>query len=282
MARTKKIGLESKHITAQPPATPQSSTVSLDLESRPALPKDIQSTSNTTKLAHTGQKTEFVSRLNKNTNRMVTDINAQLALKKHSKSNTCSILGNIPTLSVAIQPTNDSGEMRSNGQRIGFLHLPIELRANIYNHVLAIEENTYKIECAPYTSCSEWQARQNAYKVTNININHFALAAVNKQISAEVKAHVRDHKIFRFASTYALDSFLLTEEHGDLRIIMANVDILSKASKIEVIVGKRPFSCTVREHCVELFEMLTELLPVPLDVEFVDTEGDGKTITLGL
>lgn len=282
MARTKKIGLKSKHITAPPPASPPSSTASSNFRSRLAMPVVIQLTSNTNKLRNIGQKTESVSHLNKNTDRMDTVINAQLALDKPSKFNARYIVEIILTLSVAIASTSKSGEMTSKGQKIGFLHLPFELRTQIYNYVLAVEEDTYKIECAPYTSCSEWQARQNAYKVTNINTNHFALAAVNKQISAEVKAHACNDKHFKFASTYALDAFLLTEEDGDLRIITANVDILSKASKGEVVVGKRPFSRTVREHCVELFETLTELLPTPVEVEYVDTEGDSQTIILGL
>ena len=61
--------------------------------------------------------------------------------------------------------------------------------------------------------------------------------------------------------------------------MITNFNILCKAKKIVVIVGKRPFSPTVRDHCIQLYDTMTELLPKPLHLVFV-AENTGQSIEL--
>lgn len=286
MARTKKIGLVSKQIDAPPTASRQHSYAPSNIQAKPTLAIAIETTRDCSEQPDASENIESATCFNAMTHERKTQsegkaVKVQPTMPQASTFTQRSPFDIILTLSSGIRSTSSSGETSWEAQKTSLLDLPLELRTIIYNHVLAVDGNTYQIKHAHCTKLSEMQHRQNAHQVININPNHFALAAVNKQISEEVKASV-PAKEFRFASTYALDNFLLTEKHGDLRIIMANLDILSQASKIEVVVGKRPFSRTVREHCVELFEMLAELLPIPVEVEFVDTEGDSQTMVLGL
>jgi len=84
MARTKKIGLESKHNNAQPTASSQSSTATSDLESGPALSEAIKMTSNTNEPANTDDKTESANHLNQKTYRYNV-VNAELTMPQASK-----------------------------------------------------------------------------------------------------------------------------------------------------------------------------------------------------
>ena len=278
MARTKKIGLKSTHNIARPAASPQL-PIATSNQSRPALPVAIELTSNTKVLAKTDEKSESTSCLNKKTHGMDSIVNAQFTMPQAGKSKARSIIATILTLSVGIGSNSNSGEISSAGQKTSFLDLPLELRAMIYKHALAVDNDTYEVAHVACSGWSEIEHRHNFHRVTNIKPNHFALLTVNHQVANEVKATV-PAKSFKFTSTYALDNFLFCEEHEVLRLMMANFNVLCKASRIVVIVGKRPFSSAICDHCVQLYDTMTELLPKPLDLEFVDAENSDQRIEL--
>ncbi|KAH0283299.1 hypothetical protein KCU62_g9124, partial [Aureobasidium sp. EXF-3399] len=166
----------------------------------------------------------------------------------------------------SIASNSNSAEKSNTGQKTEFLDLPLELRAMIYNHALAVDNDTY-------------EDRQNSHRVTNIKPDHFALLTVNHQVANEVKANVTARS-FKFTSTYALDNFLFCEKHEVLHLMMANFNVLCKASRIVVVVGKRPFSRAVRDHCVQVYDTMTELLSKLLDFEFVDAGNSDQRIML--
>lgn len=149
------------------------------------------------------------------------------------------------------------------------LDLPLEIRARIYKHVLALDE--YALEVKHYTSLSKCQRRHISYVVSNINHYHFAITAVSHQISNEIKANVPAQSL-KFASTSALDDFLLCEKAGEVSLMMGNLNVLYKDERVEVMVKKRPVSPSVREHCAWLYETLADLLPKFLTIELVSEE----------
>lgn len=280
MTLTKKIGLKSNHNNAPPAASPQL-PIATSNQSRPVLPVAIELTSNTNVLADIDEKIECTNCLNKKTHGMDNIVNAQPAMPQASKSKLHSIMRIIPTLSVGIESNinSDSGERPNTGQKTGFLDLPLELRAMIYNHALAVDNDTYEVAHFTCSSWSEIEHRHNFHRVTNIKPNHLALLTVNHQVAVEVKANVL-LKGFKFTSTYALDNFLFCEEYEVQRLMITNFNVLCKAKEIVVIVGKRPFSRAVGDHCIQLYDTMAELLPRPLDLEFVDAENSDRRIML--
>ncbi|KEQ68829.1 hypothetical protein M436DRAFT_67748 [Aureobasidium namibiae CBS 147.97] len=167
----------------------------------------------------------------------------------------------------SIASNSNSAEKSNTGQKTEFLDLPLELRAMIYNHALAVDNDTYEVA---HIACS--------YRLLKLP-DHFALLTVNHQVANEVKANVTARS-FKFTSTYALDNFLFCEKHEVLHLMMANFNVLCKASRIVVVVGKRPFSRAVRDHCVQVYDTMTELLSKLLDFEFVDAGNSDQRIML--
>lgn len=83
-----------------------------------------------------------------------------------------SNIGITTTLSLAIELTSSSS---GTGQKTSLFDLPLAMRTIVHDHVLAVDENTYEIHHAHYTTQSEWQRRHNLHRVTNIEPNRPAL-----------------------------------------------------------------------------------------------------------
>jgi len=269
MARTKKIGLKSNHSNAPPAASRQPVAIDIARDCS-ELPDPAQKTEPPVHL-------DTTVRMNK-TYRKDEDVNAQSIMPQAGKFKAQFVAGIRLTLSVDIGSNSNPGEVFTTGQKTGFLDLPLELRAMIYNYVLVVDNDTYEVAHFTCSSWSEIEHRHNFHRVTNIKHNHFALLTINHQIVAEVKASV-PAKSFNFTSTYALDNFLFCEEHEVPRLMMANFNVLCKAKEIVVIVGKKPFSRAVGDHCIQLYDTMTELLPKPLHLVFV-AENTGQSIEL--
>lgn len=266
MARTKKIGLKSAPSASQP--------IALDTTGKTTVPARCFDTMTDKKIC-----------------RGDTTIETEPSVPQTGKFNAHSDIEIMLILSLAIESARPSKEMSNMSRQTNLLDLPLEIRTMIYNYVLAVDENTYEIDHAHYTTQSEWQRRHNVHRVTNIDPNHLALSTVNRQISNEIKANITA-PCFRFASVSALDNFLFCEEHDDqnddandhpdenLRLNMTYLNILYKASKVEVIVGQRPFSRSTRAQFVLVYEMLSNLLPKPLTLQLITAESGDESLEL--
>ena len=153
-----------------------------------------------------------------------------------------------------------------------FLDLPIEIRVMIYNMVLSTKGNVYEITHVSPTPwiITEW--RDNFHKVSDIPTHHLALSAVNKQIRQDIKANLPD-KDFRFIGTWALASFLF--KSGTVRPSDVRLDLLEKASKVEVTLGSEKSPHCIKYHWKPL-EWMTWRLIKPLAVEFIPAEGSDE------
>lgn len=159
--------------------------------------------------------------------------------------------------------------MTSNARRTGLLDLPTEIRGAIFNNVLNVDDDTYKIEGV--SSCRRTRYK-NIYRVTNIRRHHLAILAVNRQTRAEVQALVPS-KIFRFKNTRAFDYFILDRGDDDEKVKSLELKLLYTAKKVQIVFDKRP-SRSIRRHWDEIRDILTELLPEPPRVELRDAEGN--------
>lgn len=188
----------------------------------------------------------------------------QLSKSSDRASHTAAL-----TPSAGNETTDDVEHKPRADKTTAFPDLPLEIRIMIYNMVLSTEGNVYEITHASSTPgvISEW--RDNFHKVTNIGPHHLALSAVNKQIREDIKANLPD-KDFRFVGTWALASFLF--KSGTVRPSAVRLDLLEKASKVEVTLGSEPSPHFIKYHWKPL-EWMTWRLIKPLAVEFVPAEG---------
>jgi len=170
-----------------------------------------------------------------------------------------------------MEATTHSDEHATTTNKTGLLDLPLEIRVKIYDEVLAVDNNTYEIEGK---SSSRWSRYRNFYRVTNIDDHHLAILAVNHQTRAEVKALVPS-KILRFMTIRAFDYFLLARDDDyDATLKAPELGLLHAAKKVQIVVGKRPFSRHVRRRWDEIRYILAELLPEFPRIEPIDDEGN--------
>jgi len=173
------------------------------------------------------------------------------------------------TLSPGAETTLDPEDEPRTHSETGFLALPLEIRIMIYNYVLLTEENTYEIKDFPTRPHLTWSHRDNVHTVSDIDPHHLALTAVNKQTREEIKANL-PNKSFRFIGTEALLSFLFNKTASYPKDV--NLDLLAKASKVQVALGSESPSHRIYIHWKPLEYMVWHMTQ-PFAVEFVPTEG---------
>ena len=175
----------------------------------------------------------------------------------------------MPILSLAIEATT---ERASTTNKTGLLDLPLEIRVKFYDELLAVDNDTYEIEGK---SSSRWHRYRDFYRVTNIRDHHLAILAVNRQTRAEIKALVPS-KILRFKTIRAFDYFLLDRGDYDVdaKLKAPELELLHAAQKVQIVVGKRPYSRHVRRYWDEMRYILAELLPEFPRIEPIDDEGN--------
>ena len=173
------------------------------------------------------------------------------------------------TLSPGAETTLDTEDEPRTHSETGFLGPPLEIRIMIYNYVLSTKGNTYEIKDFPILPHLTWSHRDNIHTVSDIESHHLALTAVNKQIREEIEANLPKNG-FRFIGIEALLSFLFNKTAAYPKDV--NLELLLKASKVQVTLGSEPSPHRIYIHWKPLEYMVWHMTQ-PFAVEFIPTEG---------
>jgi len=196
------------------------------------------------------------------------------ALHQPRKCSDCADHTASLTLPAGAETTQDAEDDPRTHHETDFLGLPLEIRVMIYDYVLSIRGNIYEIEDFPTLPHLTWSHRDNVHTVSDIGPHHLALTAVNKQIREVIQANLPS-KGFRFVGTEALSSFLFNKTAAYPKEV--NLDLLIKASKVQVTLGSEPSPYRAYVHWKPLEYMVWHMTQ-PLAIEFIPTEGSEENM----